>query len=343
MGCFNIMGFHSHLPIVYGNDIVLFMGVRSNYEKKTIRQDMVTFAPGGDFTPIALPIFGTYDDYGSITDIIKDKNTDAIERFFELDINKIIDLVDDYMHGRHSSDKEIELYDGMCQKIYELQNDFMKKSEYAQVYEVSFIIDHRFVYDTIKNLGASCYDFEKSFDALMELCLPWEAKEDDYGEIAKYEEKFKNKEISEREFMLNKWRNFPYDPYTGWFQYLNEGKRWGAKDYLTNIHVNTEYPRDNYWGRIDMVDSDSAMGIYKTPENIKTLFTELKSAYIDFLKFVDEFRVHQWCFRYHVYGTQETHCTTALPYYEKLLEYCKIGYDVEEEIRRENEEWEDEE
>lgn len=342
MGCFNVMGFHSHLPIVYGNDIVLLLGVKSNYEKKKVRHDIVTFAPGGEFTPIALPIFGTYDDYGSITNIIKDKNTEIIEKFFGLDIDKIIGLTDDYMHGRFCSDKDTELYDDMCKKIYDLQDEYYKKSEFAQVYEISFTIDHRFVYDTIKDLGASCYDFEKSYDALMELHLPWEGLDPDYFKQDEYRNKYENGEISEYEYMLNKWRNHSFNPYTGWFDYLNQGKGWGAKDQLTNIHVKTAYPRDNFWGRIDMMDDFSAMGVYKVTEHIKTLFTELKSEYIDFLKFVDEFRIHQWCFTYHVYGTQQTHCTTALPYYEKLLEHCKKVYEQEEEIRKENEEWEDE-
>ena len=73
------------------------------------------------------------------------------------------------------------------------------------------------------------------------------------------------------------------------------------------------------------------------------MFTILKERYIELLKFIAEFRTHQWCFKYHVYGTQETHCTTALPYYEKMVEFCKIGREREEEIRRENEEWENEE
>lgn len=80
--------------------------------------------------------------------------------------------------------------------------------------------------------------------------------------------------------------------------------------------------------------------MYRDKENYKTLFTILKEKYIEFLKFIAEFRTHQWCFTYHVYGTQETHCTTALPYYEKMVDFCKKGYEREEEIRKE---WEDEE
>lgn len=344
MGCFNVMGFHTHLPVIDGNDIVLLLGVYPEYENRNVRRDFVDFAPGNDFTPIALPIFGKYDDYGSIEDIERDANVESIEKYFGLEIKKIIDLVDDDMIGRHMNDKDTEAYNQMCEKIYNLQPTNWLKSEFSHKYQIVFIIDHRFMYDTIKNLGASKYNFERSYDAIMDLCPPWEElKGYDFDKVAEAEEKKKKGEITKLECKkISLLHGFKFDSaHMLWLSYLNEGKWYWDGDYLVDFTMPQGYSPSNFWNN-DGFDSYSVMGVYRDKENYKTLFTTLKEKYIEFLKFIIEFKLHQWCFKYHVYGTQETHCTTALPYYEKMVEFCKIGHEREEEIRRENEEWENE-
>lgn len=342
MGCFNTMGFHTHLPIVAGDDIVLLLGVYPEYEKRNVRRDFVEFAPGNDFTPIALPIFGKYDDYGSINEIERDSNIESIEKYFGLNIEKIIDLVDDNMHGRHMGDNDNELYDQMCEKVYNLQPTTWIKSEFSHKYEIVFIMDHRFMYDTIQNLGGSGYDFEKSYDAIMDLYPPWEEPiERDFDKVNEAEEQEKRGEITALECKkIGLIHGFRFDKaHMLWISYLNEGKWYWDGDYLVDFTMPDGYCPHNFWNN-DGFDSYSVMGVYRDKENYKTLFTILKERYIEFLKFIAEFRTHQWCFTYHVYGTQETHCTTALPYYEKMVEFCKKGYEREEEIRKE---WEDEE
>ena len=75
------------------------------------------------------------------------------------------------------------------------------------------------------------------------------------------------------------------------------------------------YCPSNFWNN-DGFDSYSVMGVYRDKENYKTLFTILKEKYIEFLKFIAEFRTHQWCFII-MFMVQKHTCTTALPYYEK--------------------------
>jgi len=343
MGCFNIMGFHSHLPIIYDNDIFILLGVRANYKNRNVKEDTVTFSPGSDFTPIALPIFGKYNDYGSIMDIEKDNNISIIERFFGTDIDKIISLTDDYMHGRYLNDEEASMYDAMCEKVYDLQPSFWQKSEFCSTYEVVFIMDHRFVFETIKDLGGCGYNFEKSFDAVMEFNPPWLTLDADFEKLEENNKNYADGKITEREYELIKNRNSYMHQYDGWFNYLNSGKYYWDKDYLVNINPYSQEDgmSRNFWKNIDMFDNNAVMGVYKTTDAVKSLFTELKQEYIDFLEFTSEFKTHLWCFRYHVYGSQETHCTTALPFYEKMVEFCKsVAEGREEEIRQENEAWE---
>lgn len=47
------------------------------------------------FSVFGFPIHGKYDDYGNLRDIVRDKNVEMIEDFFNLDINTIISNVGD--------------------------------------------------------------------------------------------------------------------------------------------------------------------------------------------------------------------------------------------------------
>lgn len=63
MGCFNTTGFLSRLPIFCGDRVVCFLG------KININHDVYGFTPYHVFSlvsPICLPIYGSYNDYGSI-------------------------------------------------------------------------------------------------------------------------------------------------------------------------------------------------------------------------------------------------------------------------------------
>ena len=90
MGCFNKIGFYSHLPITYDNDIVYFICISKKYKN----HETTPIAPFGILEPICLPIFGKYDDYGSICDIVRDNNVEYIEKCFNLTIEEIIEAID---------------------------------------------------------------------------------------------------------------------------------------------------------------------------------------------------------------------------------------------------------
>lgn len=90
MGCFNRCGFYSHLPITYDDDIVCFICASHKYKN----HETTPIAPFGVLEPICLPIFGKYDDYGSIENIIKDDNVDCIEKAFQLPIEEIFSAID---------------------------------------------------------------------------------------------------------------------------------------------------------------------------------------------------------------------------------------------------------
>lgn len=90
MGCFNRVGFYSHLPITYNNNIVCFICVFRKYKN----HETTPIAPFGILEPLCLPIFGQYDDYGSIYNIVRDGNVEYIEECFDLTIEEIVEAID---------------------------------------------------------------------------------------------------------------------------------------------------------------------------------------------------------------------------------------------------------
>lgn len=84
MGCFNQMGFVSHLPITEGDEIVFFICA----DFSGLETENISFAPG-TLSPIFLPIKGKYDDYGGVTDIVRDENVEYIEELFDMPFERI--------------------------------------------------------------------------------------------------------------------------------------------------------------------------------------------------------------------------------------------------------------
>jgi len=288
MGCFNVMGFHTHLPIVCYDDVVLFLGVKPRYKNKTVLPDTFKFAPGIVFTPIALPIFGTYNDYGNIENIIRDENVAAIERFFGHDIEKVLRIVDDEMAGRYMKEDDIKTYNDICTKIHDMQSRFTMGSEFEQIYDIVFTMDHRFMYETIKKLMPATFDFNMSIDKTFALIGDKKC----WG-------------LGDNEFNV----------YNAGLDY-NDSRR------IISVKPGFIYPL-SFWGIYDGFDESSALAVYNSDDETKKLCTELKSNYIDFLTFVNVFVHHQWCFGYHVYGTQQTHYKTSLPYYEEMVKFIE--------------------
>lgn len=96
MGCFNKMGFYSHLPITAGDEIVMFICVDNTQSNKGNNNPIYI---DEFYAPFCLPIYGTYDEYGFIENIVKDANTDLLEKKFGKSVEDILRLIYDYESG----------------------------------------------------------------------------------------------------------------------------------------------------------------------------------------------------------------------------------------------------
>ena len=72
MGSFNVNGFLSHISISYEDKVAMFLCIRN-------RNAAECFYPCSTITPIVLPIFGEYDDYGGITNVVRTPDVEWLE------------------------------------------------------------------------------------------------------------------------------------------------------------------------------------------------------------------------------------------------------------------------
>jgi hypothetical protein len=102
MGCFNKIGMVSSLPIEAGDECVLILMSKSNFGK-----DISGSVYSHDFfVPTFLPLFGDYNDYGSIENVKETSVTKYILEFFgESDIDTLLSKIDDNAVGRGGSEK----------------------------------------------------------------------------------------------------------------------------------------------------------------------------------------------------------------------------------------------
>lgn len=90
MGCFNVHGFYSHLPIEGGDKIGVILCAKLD---RRADLGMETISDG--FFPIMAPVFGEYDEYGNIEDIIPTNTTKAFQELTGVDISEFFELIRD--------------------------------------------------------------------------------------------------------------------------------------------------------------------------------------------------------------------------------------------------------
>lgn len=102
MGSWSVNCGISNISITSGNDCVL-LPLKKNTEYEG-------YLP---YLPATLPIFGTYDDYGGLEDILKDDNTKLIAKHFNITIEKFVQyLVDWTTYQREEVDCDYnDIYD----------------------------------------------------------------------------------------------------------------------------------------------------------------------------------------------------------------------------------------
>lgn len=110
MGCFNVSCGISKMSIGLDDEVYVIPLYKSAYAQNLSRKMMI-LSQEEIFAPLCFPIKGTYDEYGSIENIEKNKNTKIIENYFKLKIEDFINIICDSRGN--------DLYDSYC-KIHEI-------------------------------------------------------------------------------------------------------------------------------------------------------------------------------------------------------------------------------
>lgn len=295
MGCFNINGGISKLPISYGDDCFLLIGL---YNKSI--QDSFLDSYGFLFTPIALPIYGKYDDYGRIENIIKDKNVEVIEAFFDDSIENIINLIDDKISGR-------EYYIKKNKDTYTKYNTKLDLNK--SYYDLRYVIDHKFVYDTISTMETDFYfdlkeslNFSKNIPYSLQDCI----NNHDFKE--KY---LLYDDICMMDF-LNAIKKFKND----YAKKLNI-----SPSNLLNINPNF---KDGLYDFSTEIDTNIFMSIYRN-DNTKILFEHFGDEYISLIRFFYAIHSLNWPLNSHVYAGQNGYdaLTHLVTYYSNVVDFIK--------------------
>lgn len=131
MGCFNVSCMLSKLTIHEGDKCYLFPLIPMN--KETLIGATSQFLYNNDlFNLFCLPIEGIYNDYGSIEDIVKTKNTEMIENYLGISIENFVACLTDCR--KDYFDSYSTFYDVFC-KFANLSDD-LSLEEYLK--EIGF-------------------------------------------------------------------------------------------------------------------------------------------------------------------------------------------------------------
>jgi hypothetical protein len=133
MGCFNQTAFLSNLPITSGQDTVLIFLLPKATGHAVYSTD--------NFTPLLLPVYGEYDEYGKIENVVRDFNVECIERYFGMPIDDLIEYVDDRMVGRHRPEEEDQALASATP---------FDETAAENLREVVFTLEYKFYWDALR-------------------------------------------------------------------------------------------------------------------------------------------------------------------------------------------------
>ena len=208
MGCFNFKGAASRLPILYRDDIVAFICiVNRRVDIESTVDELMSF--NRVYIPIALPIYGKYNDYGSIENIMYDQNVKNLENLLGDNIENIIKILD-IPHNKENKEK---------------YQKYLTNLGLFEESEIFITLEHKEFFDTIIKFG-NYWNMSLSYDISKEIKDVY----DDYGFIKdEYDKKYpnmytKNFQMSSSDNQENKQLCLNVNPQFeyGFFEYPSE-------------------------------------------------------------------------------------------------------------------------
>jgi len=177
MGCFNHKANFSQLPVRYGDRAVVIIGVAPLIPVSD------SFSPGNSFVPISVPIRGTYNDYGGIENIERTPGVEVLEKFFDMDVESIIDAAERTCFGSNDPNEKVDAAIEKLMSVYK-KISFHKDDSVR----LSYIMEHESIFDYLVNMSniaiADCHHWMIPHEYLVELGY----KENNHGKQDGYED-----------------------------------------------------------------------------------------------------------------------------------------------------------
>lgn len=255
MGCYGTTGFLSRRPIKYGDEVVCFIAsVRSNVKVREM------YYPDSMVAPYALPIYGKYDDYGTIEDISRDRNVEILEKYFNCKIDDVLIGIERLVYGNTISNnidywkssnnrRKMSIYE----KILPLEKSLNNKYTYQWV----LLFEHKDIYErlasTVRISVNESLNLSRQFDVI-----------DKYKEIwNNVDKKLENKFVIMFPHIFNKQRNSLLPLYLETFNVETS----------LDLHKRLQNLLDNDYNMFIHEDTNDAfMAIFKQVKDIEDLF-----------------------------------------------------------------------
>ena len=308
MGCFNLIGWQSKLPICYNDEVFILVGIYKNENK------FHQYAPGRIFTPVCLPIFGNYDDYGCITKIRDDENIHLIEQLTETDIYKFLKEIniDAFRRWQKEPNKKYKDIIDRLEPYLLKDNGYNPEEKFDRGNDrLCFIMEHRFMFDECKD------------DVTSEIFDNW----------IKCTDEVRNKIQEEKSLFYSRIENiqdaYAKEKLLDVANYLNFIPP--VYDTVLDPNIRAGYLFDR--NRRDHC-SEMLLALYKN-ENSSLLFNDLKEDYRHFMSFFSFLVEHSYIFDIHNICSQWDEIDSLLPVYKRMITH------IENRIKESNENVED--
>lgn len=136
MGCFNVAGGMSNLTIGCKDKVAFFLlskNKRSYFNNVIGETNLISNEGACIFLePYCPPIFGEYDDYGRIENIVRTQTVENLESYFGADIESILSVVFD-QESLNSNFEDSETVDDLTDELQSLSGMFEHEEVYKQM------------------------------------------------------------------------------------------------------------------------------------------------------------------------------------------------------------------
>lgn len=339
MGCFNKTAFYSHLPITYGDEIVMFV-FSNQYSLSKIGCTPIN-PNGKGYSPIAAPFFGEYDDYGTIENVIDDANHQLFTKKIGMPLTEFCDIMEDL--GGFTLK---ELKDG----IEALKKDDSNKNEYhhktiedyeklLKIYEslIGFSIptyEEFGVDEQSKKIAKQMYEYEIERYNSFSLSVGMEHKSiyDKMVEIAKanYFNDYYGKKVTIEDAFDNTVKSISN------FENLSEEKKNILKNFIPSNPIKYgvyKCEMEDFLGIKacigDTVSFDKADYCLYNKITLDEL-NSLKENIIEYLYFLKAYKRTSTTFDLSPYHSQTVSYDVLIPLYEKMVEILKENAKINE-------------